>query len=72
MEALRVKVKQQEEIINEDALHRRKMELDLIAEKKKMQRTLEDALRGLKNSQEDVVDRTLIANLIVSYFQRKR
>jgi hypothetical protein len=33
---------------------------------------LESALGQLRNSQEDVVDRALVANLIVSYFQRRR
>lgn len=50
----------------------RKAEMDFSKEKVKMQRTLEGALAQLSNSQRDVIDRTLVANLIVSYFKRKR
>jgi hypothetical protein len=61
-----------EQQLSDEALKRRKFQYDMNMEKKRMQKTLEDALIQLKNSQEDVVDRTLISNLIVSYFQRKR
>ena len=50
----------------------RKAEMEFNQEKKKMQRTLENALQQLNNSQAEVIDRMLVANLIVSYFQRRR
>jgi GRAB domain len=37
-----------------------------------MQTTVETALKQLQNSREDVVDRTLVANLLVSYLSRRR
>ena len=58
--------------IQDEELLRRKMELDMTAEKKKMHKTLENALSQLQNSQEDCVDRVLVKNLIVTYFQQKR
>ncbi len=58
--------------LSDEMLLRRKMEIEVNSEKRKMQKTLESALTQLQNSREDVVDRTLVANLIVSYFQRKR
>lgn len=57
---------------DEESLMRRKLEYDVNSERKKMQKTFETALAQMKNSQQDVVDRTLITNLLVSYFQRKR
>lgn len=53
-------------------LFRRKAEVEFSNERRKIQKTLEQAVAQLNNSQQDVVDRALIANLIVSYFQRKR
>jgi chromosome segregation ATPase len=50
----------------------RKAEMDFNKEKKKMQRTLENALTQLNNSQQDVVDRMLVANLIVNYLKKRR
>jgi hypothetical protein len=50
----------------------RKAELDFHNERRKMQRTLESALSQLNNSQAEVIDRMLVGNLIVSYFQRRR
>ena len=58
--------------LTDEALLRRKAELDMNAEKRRMQKTLEGAVAQLRNSQADVVDRTLISNLIISYFKRKR
>lgn len=58
--------------ITDEALLRRKAELDMNAEKRRMQKTLEAAVAQMRNSQDDVVDRTLIANLLVSFFKRKR
>ena len=50
----------------------RKAEMDYLRERKKMQQTIEGALAQLSNSQQDVIDRMLVANLIVNYFQRHR
>lgn len=58
--------------LQDEQLLRRKAEVDINQDRKRMQHTLNEALERLKNSQEDVVDRTLVANLIVSYFKRKR
>ena len=56
--------------VEDEALLRRKAQLDLNSEKKAMQKSLEAALAQLRNSQQDVVDRALIANLVASYFQK--
>ena len=45
--------------------------MDLNTEKRQMQQTLQTALSQLK-SQGDVVDRILLSNLLVSYFQRRK
>ena len=45
--------------------------MDLNTEKRHMQQTLQTALSQLK-SQDDVVDRILLSNLLVSYFQRRK
>lgn len=57
----------------EDAtLMLRQEQLAIQQEKKKMQSALEDVVRQLRNSSQDVIDRVLVANLVVSYFQRRR
>ena len=61
-----------EQRLSDESLLRRKAEIDMSTEKRRMQRTLEQALTQLQNVQKDVVDRVLISNLLVSYFQRKR
>jgi len=61
-----------EEARQDHELFHRKAELEFNQEKKKMQRTLENALSQLNNSQQQVIDRMLVANLIVSYFKRRR
>ena len=58
--------------VEDESLLRRKAQLDLDAEKRGMQKTLENALQQLRNSQDNVVDRQLVANLIASYFKRGR
>ena len=58
--------------LEDEKLLRRKSEMDLQAEKMKMQRALEGALQQLHNTQEDTVDRALITNLVVTYFRRNR
>lgn len=61
-----------EQQCQDEQLFRRRAELDFNNEKKKVQKTLESALQQLNNTQQDVVDRMLISNLIVSYFKRRR
>ena len=72
MDELRHQVQAAEEAQRDQELLRRKAEIDFNKDKRKMQRTLENTLAQLNNSQQDVIDRTLVANLIVSYFQRRR
>lgn len=61
------------EQMREDAdLMRRKIEVEFNGEKRKMQQTLEVTIAQLNNSQRDVIDRTLVANLVVSYFKKRR
>ena len=54
------------------ALLQRKYEIDLNHEKKKMQQQLNEALNQLGETKGDVVDRVLVTNLIVNYFERNR
>ena len=56
--------------VEDEALLRRKAQIDLNNEKKKMQKSLEGTLAQLRNNQADVVDRALIANLVASYFEK--
>lgn len=58
--------------LDDQELIRRQLEMEFNKEKKKMQQTLENAVRQLQNSSQDVIDRSLVANLIVSYFQRNK
>jgi len=69
--SLRISMEQK---CTDQSLLRRKAEIDFNAEKRRMQKTLEGALIQLRNatSNDDVVDRQLIANLIVSYLKRRR
>lgn len=66
---LRVELEQK---LSDEALLRRKAEIDMNTEKRRLQKLLEDAVNQLRHVREDVVDRTLVANLIVSYFQRNK
>jgi len=66
---LRVELEQK---LGDEALLRRKAEIDMNTEKRRLQKLLEDAMNQLRHVREDVVDRTLVANLIVSYFQRNK
>ena len=61
-----------EQVASDQELLRRKAEMDYNRERRKIQSTLETTLSQLSNSQQDVVDRALMANLICSYFQRRR
>jgi chromosome segregation ATPase len=60
------------QVEHEQAL-RRKLEVETRREKKRMEASVETALKQLKNTDmEGVVDRTLIANLITTYVQQRR
>jgi hypothetical protein len=65
-------VKELEVKLEEEVLLRRKLEIDVSSEKRKMSRTLEHALKQLQNSQADSVDRVLVKNLLLTYFRQKR
>lgn len=57
----------------EDAeLRHRQQQLQWSQEKQTMQRTLANTIESLQHSSRDVIDRTLMANLLVQYFQRKK
>ena len=56
----------------DEVLLRRKLEIDISQEKRRLNEALEVALNKLQHSQEDVVDRTLVKNLVVTYFRQKR
>lgn len=68
----RQKVQLAEERAQDEVLLRRRLEMDMSAEKRRLSGALEEALHRLQHSQEDVVDRTLVKNLVVTYFRQKR
>ena len=72
MEFYKKKVEEVKEQCQDEILLRRKLELDISAEKRKLNQTLELALHKLQHSQEDTVDRTLVKNLVVTYFRQRR
>jgi hypothetical protein len=65
-------IQERDRSIEEEKILKRKMEIDMIAEKKRLQVMLQHALSQLQNSQNDSVDRILIKNLILRYFQQRR
>lgn len=62
----------QEQRVREEEVARRKLLQDAGAERQRMQQTMQTALKQLQNSQDDVVDRALVANLLSSYLGRRR
>lgn len=56
---------------DQELFHRQHL-LQLNQEKQQMQKSLENAIQRLQNTSQDVIDRTLMANLFVQYFQRKK
>ena len=72
IEFYKKKVEEVEEKCQDEILMRRKLEMDISAEKRKLNHTLEIALNKLQHSQEDTVDRTLVKNLVVTYFRQRR
>ena len=65
-------LKSTDQLLQDAKILQRKAELDLSAEKKRMQKTVEHAISQMRNTADDVVDRALLANLLVSYFKRNR
>ena len=68
----RKRINELEQKMDEEVLIRRKLEIDVSSEKRKMNKTLEHALKQLQSSQTDSVDRVLVKNLILTYFKQKR
>ena len=58
--------------LEDEVLLKKQLHIDMNIEKQKLQKSIEHIITQLQNSTKDVIDRTLISNLIVSYFQRKR
>ena len=69
---MKTKLIHNEQLLQDAIILQRKAELDLQSEKRKMQKTVETAIIQMRNTQEDVVDRALVANLLVSYFKKRR
>lgn len=65
-------VKEAQQRETDESLLRRKSELEYVSERKRLQTAVEQAMLRLQNSNEDLVDRAVIANLIVTYFKRNR
>ena len=66
-------LKEAKQKIETEMLLRRKAEVEMRRDKKKMEAGFESTLKQMQNSNIDnMVDRTLVANLIVSYIQRRR
>lgn len=66
-------IKKLQDQLEIEVLLRRKSELEMRREKKRLEEGVETALRQLKNTNmEEVVDRTLIANLITTYVKQRR
>merc|ERR1711998_926 len=72
LKEVEMKLIHNEQLLQDAIILQRKAELDLQSEKRKMQKTVEGAIAQLRNTQEDVVERALVANLVVSYFNKKR
>ena len=72
IDVLEKELKEKQLQIEDEVLLKRKLEIEMITEKKKLSTTLQHALNQLQNSQNDSVDRVLIKNLIVRYFQQRR
>jgi hypothetical protein len=69
---LKLKLEESLRQVEDERLLRRKFEIEMSSEKKKLHLTLQHALSQLQNSQMDSIDRMLIKNLILRYFQQKR
>ena len=65
-------MKKAQQQLQDAVILQRKAELDLDAEKRKMQKTVESAISQIRNTEENVVDRALVANLVVQYFKKRR
>ena len=58
--------------LEDEILIKKQLHINMNNEKQKLQKSIEHIIIQLQNSTKDVIDRTLISNLIVSYFQRNR
>ena len=66
-------LKEVKQKLDTEVLLRRKAEVEMKRDKQKIESGFENTLKQLKNTNIDtMVDRTLVANLIVSYIQRRR
>jgi hypothetical protein len=50
----------------------RQLQWEYSKEQRRLQQDLGDVIKQFRNSSQDVIDRALIANLVVSYFKRNR
>jgi chromosome segregation ATPase len=71
-EELHNRVKEMEQLRQDEALLRRKAELEMRIERETMQKSVERAVEQMRAASDDVVDRALIANTLVMYFKRRR
>lgn len=70
---LEKQITEHERLRQDEIILRRKMEVDLQKEKVKIQKALENAMSQMKNtSLENMVDRTILANFVVTYIQKNR
>ena len=58
--------------LDDEILLKKQLTINMNVEKQKFQKSIEHIIIQMQNSTKDVIDRTLISNLIVSYFQRNR
>lgn len=72
LEELQKKVLVAEQLAQDQVLVSRQAQWEFQKEKERLQANLEGVIRQLQNSSQDVIDRALVANLVVSYFQRRR
>jgi hypothetical protein len=56
----------------EKKLSRRKVELEMGKERTQLQQSLDRAAESARNSNDDIVDRSIVANLIVTYIRDGR
>ncbi len=72
VQELEAEINRLRDVCEDHILLRRQIELSFHQEKRRMELSINQVVAQMKNSTHDVIDRTLIANLIVSYFQRRR
>lgn len=72
MREMQTKLASAEQHAQDQELLCRQAQWEFQKEKQRLQQSLQDVINQLQNSSKDVIDRALVANLVVSYFQRKR